>query len=72
MISLEMLGSLLHNAGSAAEGSGAEGWLPDVIGGAVGGWHSIFESGVRGKILEQAQQQGTGDQRLADRSERLP
>ena len=72
MIPFEILNSFFHNLGSAAEDSGASGWLPSAIGGAMGSWNSIVGNAVRHKAQQQSQQENqTTNQRVQERGQKL-
>lgn len=53
---IQSLLDIIHNLGSAADGAGT-GSLPVFFGGILGSWGSVMDQGVRGKIIERAQNQ---------------
>ncbi|PJA47229.1 hypothetical protein CO172_02550 [Candidatus Uhrbacteria bacterium CG_4_9_14_3_um_filter_36_7] len=70
MIPFEFLNDLFHNIGSAAQDAGTQGWLPEAIGGILGGSGGILKNAVHQKI-EENQASQTNEQKLKERSQKL-
>lgn len=55
---LDQISFLVYNFGEAVHNAGNAGLGGGILGGFVGAYHNIMDMGVKGKIIENAQQNG--------------